>query len=876
MAHIIIIFITISIITSLIQPIEAKNSKRPNQHLVYQTYRKPNFSARSRPNILLVLTDDQDAELGSLQFMPRLSELLGGGGTTYTNGYVTTPMCCPSRSSLLTGLYTHNHHVFTNNDNCSSTAWVENHEKRTFATYLQQSGYTTAYFGKYLNKYDGQRVPPGWDKWHGLIKNSAYYNYSLNVDGARRSHGHNHARDYLPDLITNRTLKFVTKVAQSPASRSPFLAVMSYPAPHGPEDAAPQYQALFHNVTTHHTPSYDFAPNPDKEWVLRVTDKMAPTHRSFTDLLQTKRLQTLQSVDEGVARVVARLRDTGQLDNTYIFYTSDHGYHLGQFGLVKGKAFPYEFDTKVPFLVRGPGVRPGAVRSHPVLNIDLAPTFLDIAGLEKPPHMDGKSIIPTIRNENRKFRQWFMIERGKMTFQKYAKVSQNSVLHNNEDLSLLKKNKLTKQELLEIQCRKPKYQSPCKMGQRWVCVQKDGVKKKISRCSSAKLKSLNINGCQCNPGEVMGVRVQKLGMAEKRMQKKFLKHNLDVKKFRNLQPKFLKTVPTSSVLSRRGRSAINGEEEEDREVLAETVLTDMADDEIQEVDLLVEDIAEEIRDLKNSSESAAAASSCRLGAACDLGPVTAAAEDPWRYSRSSIRQQMDQLRRQLKELKQIRKFLASKNPPARRQSRVGSNRSEAEAELCRCDTREEIKDRIKHEREDKRLRRKLERLKRKEAKRLKMESKMRRKVRKHDHCKGDTKMNCFSHDNNHWKTPPLWTGGPFCACTNSNNNTYWCVRNINATDNYLYCEYVTGMVTYYDLRVDPHQLRNLLHTLTSPELNWMHKQVRDLRDFSAENRFWEKKRKIDEARAKEKLRKMRRKKRRENLNKWKRHHKNIY
>merc|ERR1711970_679274 len=111
------------------------------------------------------------------------------------------------------------------------------------------------------------------------------------------------------------------------------------------------------------------------------------------------------------------------------------------------------------------------------------------------------------------------------------------------------------------------------------------------------------------------------------------------------------------------------------------------------------------------------------------------------------------------------------------------------------------------------------------------------RMKRNDHCKIDMKINCFSHDNDHWKSSPMWAEGPFCACTNSNNNTYWCVRNINATHNYLYCEYVTGMVTYFDLRVDPHQLRNVLHTLTDEDINYMHHQVTSLREYSAAKTF---------------------------------------
>jgi len=770
-------------------------------------------------NIILILTDDQDKDLGSLQFMPNVAKYLGDGGASFQHGYVTTPMCCPSRSSLLTGLYVHNHNVYTNNNNCSSSYWQQNHEKKTFATYLQRKGYKTSYFGKYLNKYTGQHIPPGWDEWQGLVKNSRFYNYTLNSNGKLKYHGNNYEEDYLPDLITNKTLELIDTSAKSP---SPFLAVLAYPGPHGPEDAAPQYQDMFLNVTTHHTPAYDFAPNPDKQWILRHTEKMLPIHRSFTDMLMSKRLQTLQSVDTAVEKIVKKLEDTGQLKNTYIFYTSDHGYHLGQFGLVKGKAFPFDFDTHVPFLVRGPGIPPRSVRNQPVLNVDLAPTFLDIAGLSKPPHMDGKSLLPTIANPQRKLRDAFLIERGKMSVERYAMVSKDKIKGTSAaNLGAPTGDELSLKSRLVLKCAKERYQAPCKPTQKYVCRTMEDGSTKIGRCRS---KVMRQDYCHCNPGQVFGWRYLNKNRKETKTRPKRVRKNSQGKN-------------KGVLLTRKDRSIdIN------RDMWGQVL-----EDEMEDVDFLVEDIAMQLGDIETSKNDTVEADDRISRSKRHLEKPST-----WASSRNTIKHQIQQLRAQLNELKQIRKYLKIKRPvmmqkpPRKKNMQFGSSifKNNPGVGVCFCNSKKNKTARrlhLKVEMLERRRERKFERMIRKERRRKLMEKKKSMKMKKNGHCKTDVKMNCFSHDNNHWKSAPAWTEGPFCACTNSNNNTYWCVRNINVTHNYLYCEYVTGMITYFDLKVDPFQLRNLLYTLPSSDLNYMHGQVKRLKDYSGKDRFLKRK-----------------------------------
>ncbi|CAI5636388.1 unnamed protein product [Oreochromis niloticus] len=362
-------------------------------------------SSSRRPNIVLILTDDLDVAIGGLNPLNKTKKLIGDAGMTFTNAFVASPLCCPSRASILTGKYPHNHHVINNtlDGNCSSKAWQKSEEPHTFPALLKASaGYQTFFAGKYLNQYGHseaggvEHVPLGWSYWVGLDKNSKYYNYTLSVNGKAQKHGADYSKDYLTDLLANMSLDFL----QYKTSYQPFFMMVSTPAPHSPWTAAPQYQNSFKNTKAPRDPNFNIH-GKDKHWLIRqAKTPMSNSSIQFLDDAFRGRWQTLLSVDDLVEKIVKRLEVRGELNNTYIFFTSDNGYHTGQFSLPVDKRQLYEFDIRVPLMVRGPNIKPNQTSQMLVANVDLGPTILDIAGYNvNKTQMDGMSFLPVMEGK---------------------------------------------------------------------------------------------------------------------------------------------------------------------------------------------------------------------------------------------------------------------------------------------------------------------------------------------------------------------------------------------------------------------------------------------------------------------------------------------
>ncbi|MDQ4125252.1 MAG: sulfatase [Actinomycetota bacterium] len=333
---------------------------------------------REQPNVLIVITDDQRAA-GTMRVMPLTRRWFEEDGTHYVNALVTTPTCCPSRASVMTGLYAHNHDVHT-----SEAGQAENMDQLlTLQRYLRRDGYRTAIYGKYLNAWPREIDPPWFDDWAILSDSTAraYFNGRWNVNGKV-----GRLKSYSTRIIERKALRFVE--ASEADDDQPWLMYLAPMSPHLPATPHPLHRGI-------DVPRFDKTPAMLEE---DRSDKPQEVQEQEVDWKlvkewRRKQLRSLMSVDEMVDAVFRQLKETGEADETLAIYLSDNGFLWGEHGLGQ-KIRPYEASAEVPFYVRWPGHVPrGAVEERLVANVDIAPTVMEAAGLEPDHDYDGRSFL---------------------------------------------------------------------------------------------------------------------------------------------------------------------------------------------------------------------------------------------------------------------------------------------------------------------------------------------------------------------------------------------------------------------------------------------------------------------------------------------------
>jgi len=372
--------------------------------------------ARSMPpNIVLIVTDDEDWK--AHEFMPQVRRLLEERGATFSNYFVGYSQCCPSRASILRGQYPHNTGVLGNQPPAGGFERFYRHglEASTLATWLQQRGYYTALAGKYLNGYGSTglaggaaHVPPGWTDWFGLVDPLQYFDYRISEGGRAVKFGHAES-DYLTDVLREHAIAVIRKAR---AAKRPLFLYLAPKAPHLPAEPAPRHHDRFGHAQLPRGAAFDEDDVSDKPAAIRARPRLSALDLEHMQAIYRNRLRSLQAVDEMVAAIVGELQAAGELEDTYILYTSDNGWHMGEHRLGPGKNTPYEEDIRVPLVIRGPGIAPGMVVADLALNSDLAPTIADLAGARAPAFVDGRSLAPLWRGQRRNWRNCLLVQRG--------------------------------------------------------------------------------------------------------------------------------------------------------------------------------------------------------------------------------------------------------------------------------------------------------------------------------------------------------------------------------------------------------------------------------------------------------------------------------
>ena len=366
------------------------------------------------PNVILLLTDDQDLMLGGNTPMPYTRQFLSSGGAQLNNFFVNTPVCCPSRTTLLTGKYPHNWHV-TQGGCMHMNVTNPVFEQSTIGVYMQQLGYVTGMFGKLLNpsgmspycNVSNPQPLPGFDDFLAMCNDNRYYKNRFTLNGHIFTTGTN-PEDYLTSVIGNQTVDFVKEAL---TAGKPFFAYIAPHAPHIPATPAPWYQTEFSGLKAPRTPNYNYSAL-DHHYVIRSQDGLNATVEEEVDKLFEDRWRTLLSVDDITRALVPLLEEYRELNNTYVIHTSDHGFQLGQFRLPCCKLQPYEHDIRVPFSIRGPGIPAGYNFDFVAGMVDLAPTLLSLGGGSPLQTMDGRSFANLLLQQSKtgQIREKHMIE----------------------------------------------------------------------------------------------------------------------------------------------------------------------------------------------------------------------------------------------------------------------------------------------------------------------------------------------------------------------------------------------------------------------------------------------------------------------------------
>ena len=368
-----------------------------------------------RPNVIVLMTDDQ--EPASMQVMKTVRKELTDKGVEMNDYFTNFPLCCPSRATMLTGEYAHNHGVLSNTSpDGGYGVFNERRGNNYLPLWLQNAGYSTAYMGKFLNEYaepdeygtTPSDVPRGWNEWRVLAPSRAqYFGYTLNQNGTLTQYT-DAEEDYSTDVFTTKAKRYIRRSSKAP---NPFFLMLGYAAPHGGgggepgrscnrgAEPAPRHLGdLKKHKKFPLPPSFNESDVSDKPTPIQNLAPLTPGQ--ISDITRKRRCswESLLAVDESVGALLAELKRTKELANTYIFFLSDNGFMRGEHRVRNNKRFLYEESARVPFIARGPGIPRGEESENVVTNADLVPTILALSGANPGVTQDGESMMPSLTN----------------------------------------------------------------------------------------------------------------------------------------------------------------------------------------------------------------------------------------------------------------------------------------------------------------------------------------------------------------------------------------------------------------------------------------------------------------------------------------------